>query len=236
MGKRYKSNTIQDDNENVFWVTMTDLMLGLTIVFMSLFIMAMTGFTQSKISSQSTQSEVAKELIQKMQAQKIDAQIDVVTGQVKISDLELFDLNSYNLSAKGKKYLDKFIPIYVNTIFSKKELSDKITGVVIQGHTDSQSYAGLHSKEEQFTKNMDLSLKRANAVAEYIFKTDYNKKYSPMLTKNLAVEGKSFTEPVMINGKEDYKKSRRVELKLIVRESNIQDFLVKSVEPASPAN
>ena len=128
---------------------------------------------------------------------------------------------------KGKKYLDKFIPIYVNTIFSNKELGEKITGVVIQGHTDSQNYAGLYSKEDQFTKNMELSLKRANAVAEYIFKTGYNKKYSDKLTKNLVVEGKSFTEPVIINGKEDYNKSRRVELKLIVKESNIKDFLVK---------
>lgn len=220
-----KSNTDTDDN--VFWVTMTDLLLGLAIIFMTLFILAITGFSQSKLQQQNTQSEVAKELITKMQEQKINASIDKLTGQVKISDLELFELNSYTLSDKGKKYLDKFIPVYINTIFSNPKMSDKISNVVIQGHTDSQTFSGVASKEEQFTKNMDLSLRRANAVAEYIFKTKYDKKYSPVLTKILTVEGKSFTEPVEINGKEDYNKSRRVELKLIVKDSDIKDLFLK---------
>lgn len=215
------------EEDNVFWVTMSDMLLGLMMVFMTLFVLAMTGFTQNKIQQQAAQSEMAQKLISNMKAQNIDAQIDKVTGQVKISDLELFELNSYKLSDKGKKYLDKFIPIYVDTIFSNKKLNDKISNVVVQGHTDSQTYAGVASKDEQFVKNMDLSLKRANSVAEYIFKTHYNKSYSDKLTKKLVVEGKSYTEPVVINGKEDYNKSRRVELKLIVKESDIQDLLLK---------
>jgi len=223
--KSRKSAT--DEEENVFWVTMTDLLLGLTMVFMTLFVLAMTGFTQQKLQQQATQSEVAKELSKNMQEQKIDVQVDKLTGQVKISDLELFDLNSYVLSSRGKAYLNKFIPIYVNTIFSNPKLSDKITNVVIQGHTDSQTYSGISSKEQQFAKNMDLSLRRANAVAEYLFITAYNRKYTDKLTKTLVVEGKSYTDPVMTNGKEDYTKSRRVELKLIVKEANIQDMLVK---------
>lgn len=227
MIKKRFSKSNNDADENVFWVTMTDLLLGLAVIFMTLFILAMTGFTQNKVQQQSAQSDVAKKLISNMQEQKINAQIDTLTGQVKISDLELFELNSYTLSPNGKKFLDKFIPIYINTIFSSPKLSDKISNVVIQGHTDSQTYAGLASKEDQFSKNMELSLQRANAVAEYIFETKYNKKYSDKLTKILTVEGKSFTEPVVINGKEDYNKSRRVELKLVVNNPDIKDFLLK---------
>lgn len=207
----------ETDDENVFWVTMSDMLLGLMMVFMTLFVLTITGFTQQKLSQQTAQSEVAKKLIKNMQEQKINATIDKLTGQVKISDLELFEVNSYNLSQRGKKYLDKFIPIYINTIFSSKNLSDRIANIVIQGHTDSQTYAGVSSKEGQFTKNMDLSLKRANAVEAYIFQTSFDKKYTDKLTKTLVVEGKSYTEPVIINGKEDYNKSRRVELKLIVK-------------------
>lgn len=220
-----KSNTLEEDN--VFWVTMTDLLLGLAIIFITLFILAMTGFTQSKLQQQATQGEVAKDLAQNMQKQNINAEIDKLTGQVKISDLELFDLNSYTLSDKGKKYLDKFIPVYINTIFSNSKLYNKISNVVIEGHTDSQTYSNIKTKEGQFTKNMDLSLKRANAVAEYIFKTAYDKKYTDKLTKTVVVEGKSFIDPVLVNGTEDYAKSRRVELKLVVKDTNFQDFLLK---------
>ena len=224
--KRFVKSSSTEE-ENVFWITMTDLLLGLAVVFITLFILAMTGFTQSKLQQQATQGEIAKELTSSIKEQKINATIDKLTGQVKISDLELFKLNSWELSDRGKKYLDKFIPVYVDTIFSNPKLYNKISNIVIEGHTDSQTFKSVSSREEQFTKNMDLSTKRANAVAQYIFRTNYNKKYTDGLIKTLVVEGKSFTEPVVINGKEDYNKSRRVELKLIVKDSNLQDFLIK---------
>lgn len=216
-----------NEEENVFWVTMSDMLLGLMMVFMTLFVLAMTGFTQNKLQQQATQSDVAKKLNTALKEQKIDATIDPVTGQVKISDLELFEVNSYNLSPRGKQYLNKFIPVYVNTIFSTSKFSDKITNVIIQGHTDSQTYSNIATKDGQFTQNMDLSLKRANAVADYIFKTGYNKKYTDKLIKTMMVSGNSFNDPVLVNGKEDYAKSRRVELKLVVKDSNIQDLLTK---------
>ena len=75
-------------------------------------------------------------------------------------------------------------------------------------------FAGIKSKDEQFLKNMDLSLKRAQAVADYIFKTNYDKQYADKFRKIVVVEGKSFNEPVLVNGVEDFDKSRRVELKL----------------------
>lgn len=217
-----------EEEENVFWVTMSDLLLGLTMVFMTLFVLAMTGFTQNKLQMQAAQSEVAQKLEENLDQQNIEATIDMVTGQVKISDLELFEVNSYTLSEKGKKYLDRFIPIYVNTVFSKPEIYSKIANVVIQGHTDSQTFKDAKSKGEQFTKNMDLSLKRANAVEDYMFRTGYNKKYTEKLTKTLIVEGKSYTDPILVNGKEDYNKSRRVELKLILSDPDIQNFFKKN--------
>lgn len=227
MGKRYQPKAEAAD-ENVFWTTMSDMFLGLMMVFMTLFIFAMTGFTQVKIESQKVQSEVAKELSEKLKEQKIEAQVDTVTGQVKISDLDLFDVGSYVLSDNGKKYLNKFIPIYINTIFSNPKLSDKIINISIQGHTDSQMFKNVSSIEEQFVKNMQLSLNRANSVEEHMFKTGYNREYNNKLLKMLIVEGKGSTEPVMTNGKEDFAKSRRVELKLTVKEINgIQDLLIK---------
>lgn len=228
---RIANKKTEHDEENVFWVTMSDMLLGLLMVFMILFVMAMTGFTQRQIKDQATQSEVAKKLSQALKEQKIDASIDTVTGQVKISDLNLFKVNSYDLTPNGKAYLNKFIPIYVNTVLSNPELADKITNIVIQGHTDSQSFKNTTSKTGQFTKNMDLSLKRAESVAEYTFKTGYNKKYTDKLIKTVIVEGKSYTDPVMTNGKENYAKSRRVELKLVLKNPpDAKDFLLESLK------
>lgn len=230
MGLMVKRKIQEEDAGNIFWVTMADLLLGLAIIFMTLFVLAMTGFTQQKLEQKQTQIEASKELIKELKEAKIDAQVDGVTGDIKISDLELFELNSYTLSPKGKAYLDKLMPIYINNIFSRKELVESIENLVIQGHTDSQSYAGLKTKDEQYMRNMTLSLQRANSVAEYMFKTNYDKKYSEDLRKLVIVEGKSFSEPILTNGKEDFAKSRRVELRLKVKKTDIADVFFHGVQ------
>ena len=210
---------------NVFWVTMSDLMLGLSIIFMTLFVLAMTGFTQQSLEQKQNQIKAAEELTQKLKKSQIEAEVDKLTGDVKISDLELFETGSYTLSENGMEFLDKLVPIYINTIFQKEELINGVENIVIQGHTDSQAFSAAKTKEEQFVKNMDLSTKRANAVAEYMFKTNYDKQYSPALIKMLVVEGKSFTEPILVDGKEDLAKSRRVEMRLKVKPMDIMHIL-----------
>lgn len=226
MAIRYRGKKSSDEGDNnVFWTTMSDLMLGLAIIFITMFVLAMTGFSQQNIEQQKVQMDVSEKISEELKKSNIDADIDKMTGDLKISDGELFELNSYVLTLEGKKLLDKLAPIYINTIFADKELAGQIDNIVIQGHTDSQMFAGVNSKDQQFMRNMDLSLKRANAVAEYIFNTGYDKKYADAFRKKLVVEGKSFNEPVLVNGKEDYNKSRRVELKLKIKDWNVSTAL-----------
>lgn len=223
--KYFKKNSAAGSEENIFWVTMADLLLGLAIIFITLFVLAMTGFSQQNIQQQKVQMEVSEKISGDLQKADIAADIDKMTGDLKIDAAALFELNSYVLSENGKTLLDKLAPIYINSIFADKELAGQIQYIVIQGHTDSQMFAGVNSKDEQFLRNMDLSLKRANAVAEYIFKTNYNKAYADNFRKIVVVEGKSFNEPILVNGVEDYAKSRRVELKLKVKDWNVSTAL-----------
>lgn len=218
---RKKSSHGAQGDGNIFWTTMSDLLLGLAIIFMVLFVLAMTGFTQDSVKQKQTQMEASKELVEKLKEANIEATVDPVSGDVKISDLELFELNSYTLSANGKLYLNKLIPIYVENIFENEELESNISNIVVQGHTDSQQYANLSTENEQYVRNMTLSLQRANAVAEYIFKTNFNSTYDEKLRKMLVVEGRSYSDPVLKDGVEDFDKSRRVELKLKVKTFDI---------------
>ncbi len=213
-----KKNLNDEDNDNIFWTTMSDLLLGLAIIFMTLFVLAMTGFTQETIQLQQNQMKASEQIAEKLKEADIDAEIDKLTGNVKISELQLFEVGSYTLSPKGRQFLDKFVPIYIDTIFANPILYENVQNIVVQGHTDSQMFVNAKTPEEQFSKNMELSLQRAGAVQEYMLKTKYDKKNAQTLRKILVVEGKSFSEPVLdANGKEDYAKSRRVELKLRVK-------------------
>lgn len=222
MGIKAKFQAKQDGADNIFWTTMADLMLGLAIIFMTLFVLAMTGFTQQKINVKKAQVEASKEVAEKLKQANIDADVDEMTGDIKISNLQLFEVNSYTLTENGKQLLEKFTPIYIDTIFSKEELIKNIANIVVQGHTDSQTFTGLKTKEDQYSKNMELSLKRANSVAEYMLKTKYNKNYSDKLMKITIVEGRSYSDPILTpDGKEDFDKSRRVELRLKVKEMDV---------------
>lgn len=213
------------NEENIFWVTMSDLLLGLAVVFITLFVIAMTGFSQQTIQQQKAQMEVSNKISNELKKSEVSADVDKMTGDLKIPDVELFELGSWVLTTNGKKLLDKITPIYINSIFADKELAEEIEYIIVQGHTDSQMFAGINSKDEQFIKNMDLSLKRANAVADYMFKTNYDKQYAEKFRKILVVEGKSYNEPILVNGKEDFDKSRRVELKLKVKDWNVSTAL-----------
>ncbi len=230
MALMMRKTAAPEGDNNIFWTTMADLLLGLAIIFMTLFVLAMTGFTQESVEQKRKQVEVNKELIENLKKENINAEVDPMTGDVKISDLELFEVGSYNLSDHGKEYLNKLVPIYINTIFSKQELIDEIENIIIQGHTDSQSFAGIKNPDIQYMKNMELSLQRANSVAAYIFSTNFDRQYSSKLKKILVVEGKSYSEPVLTDGKEDYNKSRRVEMRLKVKKLDITDIFFNGIQ------
>lgn len=226
---RYSANQNSDSTDNVFWVTMSDLLLGLAVVFLVLFVFAITGFTQSKVSEKTVQFEITETIAKELEKNDIKIDVDKFAGVIKISDLELFELNSWELSEKGKKFMSKFVPIYFNTIMKDEKIKENVAHIVIEGHTDSQAFANAKSPQEQYFKNMDLSLKRASAVAEYVVYSQYKdkEKYEKELFKLLSVEGKGSSVPVLVNGVEDFAKSRRVELKISFKDKSIADALQK---------
>ncbi len=226
---KYNSNQNNDSDENIFWVTMSDLLLGLMVVFLTMFIFAITGFTQQKINEKESQYEATEKIAKELQKNNIKAEADKFSGTIKISDLELFELNRWELSEKGKAYMSKFVPVYLDTIMKDEKIRENISQIIIEGHTDSQAFANSKSEEDKYFKNMDLSLKRASSVAQYIVYSNYKGKssYEKELFKLISVEGKGPSKPVIVNGKEDYAKSRRVELKLTFKDSSILDAIKK---------
>lgn len=226
---KYNSNQNNDSDENIFWVTMSDLLLGLMVVFLTMFIFAITGFTQQKINEKESQYEATEKIAKELQKNNIKAEADKFSGTIKISDLELFELNRWELSEKGKAYMSKFVPVYLDTIMKDEKIRENISQIIIEGHTDSQAFANSKSEEDKYFKNMDLSLKRASSVAQYIVYSNYKGKssYEKELFRLISVEGKGPSKPVIVNGKEDYAKSRRVELKLTFKDSSILDAIKK---------
>ena len=214
---RLKPKLDDSGDGNIFWITMTDLMTGLVLVFIVMFLYSYISNNANAMQQEIAKENATKNLQESLNKQEINATIEPNSGIVKISDLELFETSSYTLSNKGKAFLDKFAPVYLDSIFSDKYLEKNVSKIIVQGHTDSQTFVGKYSADEQYMKNMELSLNRAFEVANYMTNTPYNKNNGDKLRKMIIVEGASFSMPVLTNGKEDFAKSRRVELKLVMK-------------------
>ena len=220
---RIKRKTEEHNESNIFWITMTDLMTGLVLVFIVMFFYTYLTSHLELVKQKIAKENAAKSLQESLIEQNIDATVDPISGVVKISDLELFELSSYDLSDKGKEYLDKFAPTYFNSLFSDEYLSKNVEKIIIQGHTDSQTFAGEYTEDEQYMKNMELSLNRAYTIANYMSKTPYDRVNAERLRKMIIVEGASYSNPIIVDGKEDFDKSRRVELKLIMKKQDLNE-------------
>lgn len=246
----------QEYHGNIFWVTMTDLFIGMFMIFATLFFAfsANTGQNARAAVTNTTKASVSS-IVRKMQSKninavarpetvnkeelkptdkKIDVEIDPFTGMAKISDMELFELNKSELTPIGKEFLGKFLPVYLDEVLMG-DLRKYILYIVIQGHTDSQLFKGSFSPQEQYMKNMNLSINRAYNVANYAFQISKNKPYYKDLTHIIRVEGASFSKPVFVDGKENYALSRRVELRLVLKEQKfdvLQQFLQRGTGEA----
>ncbi|MBR1822537.1 MAG: OmpA family protein [Clostridia bacterium] len=137
----------------------------------------------------------------------ISAQVDPTNGSIALESDVLFELGKYNLSSRGERFIDRFLPVYLDVLFSE-EYRDYVAEIIIEGHTDSLG---------GYIDNLELSQQRALAVASYVLDDDYygiTADQKRQLRAVATANGRSFSDPVLdANGNEDMDASRRVVFK-----------------------
>ncbi|ECP6394213.1 OmpA family protein [Campylobacter jejuni] len=133
--------------------------------------------------------------------------IDEKIGSISLPAEVLFDKDSYVLKNEAKASLRKILSEYFDAIFEDPKIFSNIENIIIEGHTDSDG---------SYIYNLDLSQKRAYEVMNFIY-TFYK---SDKLQKLLMASGRSFSDPVFVNGVEDKDKSRRIEIKFSIKNDN----------------
>ncbi|EDP6834160.1 OmpA family protein [Campylobacter jejuni] len=133
--------------------------------------------------------------------------IDEKTGSISLPAEVLFDKDSYVLKNEAKASLRKILSEYFDAILKDPKIFSNIENIIIEGHTDSDG---------SYIYNLDLSQKRAYEVMNFIY-TFYK---SDKLQKLLMASGRSFSDPVFVNGVEDKDKSRRIEIKFSIKNDN----------------
>ncbi|HEC1751426.1 TPA: OmpA family protein [Campylobacter lari] len=161
---------------------------------------------------------IKENTIKNLQA-KFDTNItlDSNTGAIVLPSEVLFDTNSFTLKAHAKENLKAILTQYFDNILKDENILNSIENIVIEGHTDS---AG------SYIYNLDLSQKRAYAVMSFI----HSFYKDPRLQKLLMASGRSYSDVIMKDGKEDKEASRRIEIKFNINTNNALEKVEKYLD------
>ncbi len=135
-----------------------------------------------------------------------DIGINPSSGALTLPSGVLFDVNSFTLKNEAKAKLRKIMNDYLAILLSP-EIKPYVDKIMIEGHTDSDG---------TYLYNLNLSQKRAFAVMDFIYSFYKN----PELQKHLVAIGRSFSDLILVDGKEDATASRRIEIKFSLKDQN----------------
>ncbi|AJC92688.1 hypothetical protein (OmpA/MotB domain) [Campylobacter subantarcticus LMG 24377] len=161
---------------------------------------------------------IKENTIKNLQA-KFDTNItlDSNSGAIVLPSEVLFDTNSFTLKAQAKENLKVILTQYFDNILKDENILNSIENIVIEGHTDS---AG------SYIYNLDLSQKRAYAVMSFIHSFYKDSR----LQKLLMASGRSYSDVIMKDGKEDKEASRRIEIKFNINTNNALEKVEKYLD------
>ncbi|MCU7965188.1 MULTISPECIES: OmpA family protein [Shewanella] len=211
------SNGAQDSGEH--WLTVSDLMAGLMMVFLFIAIvfMMITQKENDKIKDvavayQENQVAIYQALEDefKNDLDKWGATIDKETLAFNFQSPDvLFANNETRLSDAYKEILNDFFPRYIKVLTPYRDSLDEIR---IEGHTSSLGLRGSTEAQAYFY-NMQLSQGRTRSVLEYGYSLMPND--SEWIKANIAAVGFSSSRLIMKNNVEDEAMSRRVSFRAI---------------------
>ncbi|NLY03303.1 MAG: OmpA family protein, partial [Campylobacter sp.] len=149
--------------------------------------------------------------------------VDEKSGALILSSSILFDKGSYELKEEVKLKLKDTLQSYFNALLNSDEIRKNLDTIVIEGHTDSDG---------GYLFNLELSQDRAFAVMEFI--NEWNE--DERLREYLMASGRSFTMPVIVDGKEDKDASRRIEIKFSLSNRQTIEEIGKLLDYNKTAN
>lgn len=218
MEKIFGSSTSnQESGEH--WLTVSDLMAGLMMVFLFIAIvfMMITQKENDKIKDVAVayqENQVA--IFEALEAEfkndlaKWGATIDKETLAFNFQSPDvLFANNDTRLSEAYKDILEDFFPRYINVLTPFRDSLDEIR---IEGHTSSAGLRGSTEAQAYFY-NMRLSQGRTRSVLEYGYALMPNE--VDWIKANVAAVGFSSSRLIMKNNVEDAAMSRRVSFRAI---------------------
>ena len=253
----------QKEQQNSYWISYSDLMAGLLILFIMISIFALLGFRdkeenlnkeknkmeKTKIALEKTKKELEKTK-EELKENREDLR-KIFNVKAKIISLLTEELKKINKEVEINKETGSIV-IKDTLLFDYNQSKIKQDGKVflkqffpvyldillgkkeIREHIAEIIIEGHTDDKGNELYNIKLSQERALSVSNFLLKDNFNHPYKKILKKKLTVVGKGeYHLKKLINGKIDRDKSRRVEFKFRLNEEEIFTKLKDMIEITS---
>lgn len=221
----------QEESEH--WVSVSDLMAGLMMVFLFISIALMRSAVAERdkikevaVAYQDNQVAIYEALMTEFESDldQWDAAIDRedLVFRFRSPDV-LFATGSTRLTPRFVSILEDFFPRYLNVLGSFRS---SINEVRIEGHTSS-IWNSSTSMDEAYFLNMRLSQDRTRSVLAHVYELDRVESDRPWIKEHMAAVGFSSSRPILDDyGNENLERSRRVSFRVITNaETQIRKIL-----------
>lgn len=212
------------EQEESHWLSVSDLMAGLMIVFLfiAITLMRQAYIERDKIKDvavayQENQVSIYNALMDEFESDlKLwDATIDKdsLTFTFQSPDV-LFATGEITLNERYKLLLNDFFPRYMEVL---SKFTGSVNEVRIEGHTSSVWNERV-SHTDAYFMNMALSQGRTRSVLAYVYKLGDSSEYKDWIRQNFAAVGLSSSRLIYLDEDkkiEDKVKSRRVTFRVI---------------------
>lgn len=218
------------------WVSISDLMSVLMMIFLFIAISYMHNVQQNQlnikkvaVAYQELQTDLYIELWEEFKDDLPGwmAVIDRETLTIKFEEPEvLFASGRAELSDKFKSILNDFFPRYI-LIISSDKYRNNIEEIRIEGHTSSE-WVGEADEMESYFNNMLLSQNRTRSVLKHCLSLVEDAEVLKWSKQYVSANGRSSSKLVRnTDGVEDSLKSRRVEFRT---KTNAEKKVVEIIE------
>ena len=220
MSNFLNARAVEQDESH--WLSVSDLMAGLMIVFLFIAIALMRNAVNERnqikevaVAYQENQVAIYDALNSAFEKdlKRWNASIDKDTLTFNFNSPEiLFTEGQIALKVEYKRLLEDFFPRYIGAL---KPFKGSINEIRIEGHTSSRWNRHTTDTEAYF-KNMALSQGRTRSVLEYIYRLKKINHEQTWIKSHVAAVGFSSAKLILDNGgKEDQSRSRRVSFRII---------------------
>ena len=222
---------VEEEKQPNFWASYSDLMAGMLLVFVLLLVIALFHFAEFNeqkekiLKAQEVRlksfHELQKRLIGSLAEEMADepVELDPDTGMLRIGSGILFGEGEAQLRPEGRQQLDKIFDAYIKVVLSE-EFKDLVRQIEIEGHTNSNG---------TYLFNLQLSQQRALTVmTEFLSRAGAR---SERLQQIVVAGGRSFAHLIRdAGGNEDPVLSRRIEIHLRLKESELFQDIYKDLD------